>query len=246
MRPEDVIADKRRPYTGAEYIQSLRDGREVYIDGERVADVTTHPAFRNSVRSIARLYDALHDPKRRDTLTCPTDTGSGGYTHKLLPGAAIARGPDRGAGRDRRMVAAVLWLDGPHAGLQGRLYQHAWAPMPNTTALRRECPCLVQTRAGNRAVHEPRDRQSAARSAQAGRTKQRRLRLRAEGGRRRHHRVRCQGRRHVGGDDALQLHGPILEDRDRGPGHVADVPGPDRRARAEAVLPHLIRAGGAA
>ena len=36
MRPEDVIADRRRPYTGAEYIQSLRDGREVYIDGERV------------------------------------------------------------------------------------------------------------------------------------------------------------------------------------------------------------------
>ena len=66
MRPEDVIADKRRPYTGAEYMQSLRDGREVYIDGERVADVTSHPAFRNSVRSIARLYDALHDPKRHE------------------------------------------------------------------------------------------------------------------------------------------------------------------------------------
>src|SRR5580704_6334773 len=84
MRPEDVIADKRRPYTGAEYIQSLRDGREVYINGERVADVTTHPAFRNSVRSIARMYDALHDPKTRDVLTCPTDTGSGGYTHKYF------------------------------------------------------------------------------------------------------------------------------------------------------------------
>ena len=84
MRPEDVITDKRRPYTGAEYIQSLRDGREVYIDGERVADVTTHPAFHNSVRSIARLYDALHDPMRRDSLTCPTDTGSGGYTHKFF------------------------------------------------------------------------------------------------------------------------------------------------------------------
>jgi 4-hydroxyphenylacetate 3-monooxygenase len=84
MRPEDVIADKRRPFTGAEYIQSLRDGREVYIDGERVADVTVHPAFRNSVRSIARLYDALHDPKRRDVLTCPTDTGSGGYTHRFF------------------------------------------------------------------------------------------------------------------------------------------------------------------
>ncbi len=84
MRPEDVIADKRRPYTGAEYMQSLRDGREVYIDGERVADVTTHPAFRNSVRSIARRYDALHDPARQGLLTCPTDTGSGGYTHRYL------------------------------------------------------------------------------------------------------------------------------------------------------------------
>src|SRR6202020_1877226 len=84
MRPEDVIADKRRPFTGAEYRQSLRDGREVYIDGERVAGVTSHPAFRNSVRSIARLYDALHDPKRCDVLTCPTDTGSGGYTHKYF------------------------------------------------------------------------------------------------------------------------------------------------------------------
>jgi 4-hydroxyphenylacetate 3-monooxygenase len=84
MRPEDVIADKRRPYTGAEYMQSLRDGREVYIDGERVADVTAHPAFRNSVRSIARLYDALHDPAQQAVLTCPTDTGSGGYTHRYF------------------------------------------------------------------------------------------------------------------------------------------------------------------
>ena len=48
--------------TGDEYIESLRDGREIWIYGERVKDVTTHPAFRNTVRMIARLYDALHDP----------------------------------------------------------------------------------------------------------------------------------------------------------------------------------------
>jgi 4-hydroxyphenylacetate 3-monooxygenase len=83
-RPEDVIADRKRPFTGAEYIESLRDRREVYIDGERVADVTTHPAFRNAIRSIACLYDALHDPARREVLTCPTDTGSGGYTHRYF------------------------------------------------------------------------------------------------------------------------------------------------------------------
>ncbi|WP_323808365.1 4-hydroxyphenylacetate 3-hydroxylase N-terminal domain-containing protein, partial [Prauserella endophytica] len=39
-----------RPMTGDEYIESIRDGREIFIYGDRVADVTTHPAFRNSVR----------------------------------------------------------------------------------------------------------------------------------------------------------------------------------------------------
>jgi 4-hydroxyphenylacetate 3-monooxygenase len=40
QRPEDLIADKCRPFTGQEYLESLRDGREVYIYGERVKDVT--------------------------------------------------------------------------------------------------------------------------------------------------------------------------------------------------------------
>ena len=84
MKPEDIIAGKNRPFTGKEYIESLRDEREVYIYGERVADVTTHPAFRNSVRSIAKLYDSLHDPKQKDLLTCPTDGPNGGFTHKFF------------------------------------------------------------------------------------------------------------------------------------------------------------------
>ena len=39
-----------RPMNGDEYIESLQDGRQIYIHGERVEDVTTHPAFRNSVQ----------------------------------------------------------------------------------------------------------------------------------------------------------------------------------------------------
>jgi 4-hydroxyphenylacetate 3-monooxygenase len=74
---------RTRPFTSQEYMESLRDGREIWIYGERVKDVTTHPAFRNTARMIARLYDALHDPARKDVLTAPTDTGSGGYTHKF-------------------------------------------------------------------------------------------------------------------------------------------------------------------
>ena len=83
-KPEDIIGGRKRPFTGAEYLESLRDGREVYIYGERVDDVTAHPAFRNAARSIARLYDALHAPETKDVLTCPTDTGSGGFTHKFF------------------------------------------------------------------------------------------------------------------------------------------------------------------
>ena len=68
--------------TGAEYLESLRDAREVYIYGERVADVTTHPAFRNAARSITRLYDTLHDPAQRDLLTTVDDYGI--RTHRFF------------------------------------------------------------------------------------------------------------------------------------------------------------------
>src|SRR6266705_3548405 len=67
----------RRPMTGDEYLESLRGPRDIWIYGERVQDVTTHPAFRNAARMIARLYDALHDPALQDVLTTETDTGSG-------------------------------------------------------------------------------------------------------------------------------------------------------------------------
>jgi 4-hydroxyphenylacetate 3-monooxygenase len=73
-----------RPMTGAEYIESLRDGREIWLYGEKVPDVTTHPAFRNMVRMTARLYDSLHDPERQDVTTVPTDTGSSGRTHPFF------------------------------------------------------------------------------------------------------------------------------------------------------------------
>ncbi len=87
MPPEQILAGKNRPFTGAEYLESLRDGREVYIYGERVKDVTRHPAFRNAARSVAKLYDALHDEKTKNILTAPTDTGDGGYTHKFFKAA---------------------------------------------------------------------------------------------------------------------------------------------------------------
>ena len=55
--------------TGQDYIESLRDGREVWIDGERVADVATHPAFAPIVNVRARIYDLGHEAGTADLLT---------------------------------------------------------------------------------------------------------------------------------------------------------------------------------
>ncbi|MFB6891665.1 4-hydroxyphenylacetate 3-hydroxylase family protein [Kitasatospora sp. NPDC056327] len=55
--------------SGQEYLESLRDGRTVWLDGELVKDVTEHPAFRNTARSIADLYDLAADSDLRDVLT---------------------------------------------------------------------------------------------------------------------------------------------------------------------------------
>ena len=110
-----------RPLTGAEYLESLRDGREIWIYGERVKDVTTHPAFRNTARMIARLYDALHDPARSDVLT----TADRHRQRRLHPPRSTRRRATsrtrRRARRDRRVGARHLRLDRPQPRLQGRV-----------------------------------------------------------------------------------------------------------------------------
>ena len=55
--------------TGKDYIESLRDGREVWIDGEQVGDVAAHPAFAPMVSVRARIYDLAHEAGTAGLLT---------------------------------------------------------------------------------------------------------------------------------------------------------------------------------
>jgi len=56
--------------SGADYLAGLRDRRtEVWMRGERVTDVTTHPGLANGARAIASLYDLQCDPAHRDAMT---------------------------------------------------------------------------------------------------------------------------------------------------------------------------------
>lgn len=69
---------------GQEYLRRLREHPcEVWIRGERVDDVTTHPAFRNGVASVAALYDMQHEATLRDamTYTAPESATIEGLSH---------------------------------------------------------------------------------------------------------------------------------------------------------------------
>ena len=56
--------------TGAQYIAGLRErAAEIYIGGERVKDVTRHPAFSGGLQTVAGLLDMQHDPATRDAMT---------------------------------------------------------------------------------------------------------------------------------------------------------------------------------
>jgi 4-hydroxyphenylacetate 3-monooxygenase len=59
--------------TGKQYLDDLRDGREVWLEGERVEDVPTHPKLRRMAHTLAGLYDLQHDPAlgRQMTFTSP-------------------------------------------------------------------------------------------------------------------------------------------------------------------------------
>ena len=57
--------------TGQDYRDSIRGTRDVYVNGEKVADVTTHPQFKPLVDIRARIYDMAHDPAHREIMTVP-------------------------------------------------------------------------------------------------------------------------------------------------------------------------------
>ena len=72
--------------TGEQYRESIRDGREVWIGGERVRDVTTHPSFKPLVDVRARMYDMAHEAETQDVMSYVDDaTGERNAVSTQLP-----------------------------------------------------------------------------------------------------------------------------------------------------------------
>jgi 4-hydroxyphenylacetate 3-monooxygenase len=62
---------------GAGHLESLRDGRALYIDGARIKDHTEHPGFRNAVRTAAALYDFQARPENLPWMTFDSPEANG-------------------------------------------------------------------------------------------------------------------------------------------------------------------------
>ena len=55
--------------SGKEHLETLRDGRIVYVGSERIDDVTRHPAFCGAARTVAAIYDMKADPANREIMS---------------------------------------------------------------------------------------------------------------------------------------------------------------------------------
>ena len=83
-----AVADSTQTHflkTGEEYVKSLQDDREVYYRGERIEDVTTHPATAGGIREIAAVYDEQFVEPGRDVLTYVREDGARVTASYLIP-----------------------------------------------------------------------------------------------------------------------------------------------------------------
>lgn len=71
--------------TGEDYRESIRDGRAVWINGERVKDVTKHPMFKPLVDIRARIYDMAHEQGTAEVMSYVDESGERNNIGYKLP-----------------------------------------------------------------------------------------------------------------------------------------------------------------
>ncbi len=82
-----TVEDKQTHYLkdAKGYKKSLKDDREVYFRGERIDDVTTHPATAGGIDNIAELYQLQFDQEAQKLLTYVRDDGARVTASYLVP-----------------------------------------------------------------------------------------------------------------------------------------------------------------
>ncbi|MCI0794876.1 MAG: 4-hydroxyphenylacetate 3-monooxygenase, oxygenase component [Chloroflexi bacterium] len=60
--------------SGEQFLEGLRDGREIWLEGERIADVTAHPKLTRMAHTLAGIYDLQVSPQYHDQMTFKSPT----------------------------------------------------------------------------------------------------------------------------------------------------------------------------
>src|SRR3954465_10426337 len=97
--------------TGQQMLAALRNGRELWIDGERVRDVTTDPRFAGAAQTLAELYDMQHDPALADQMTFTAPDGDRAGLSFIMARSV--------ADLEKRRGMVKLWADAT-CGMYGR------------------------------------------------------------------------------------------------------------------------------
>ena len=105
---------------GAQHIESVRDGRAVYLNGKLVHDVSAHPAYRNAVASAGALYDHQSKPENVERMTF--DIGGGRRVNRCW------QLPHSYAELVERRQALVEWAE-VSCGFLGRSPDHVASSM---------------------------------------------------------------------------------------------------------------------
>ncbi len=113
---------------GAQFLQSLNDGRTVWLDGKLVPDVTKHPSFSGTLATIARLFDSLdaEDVQAQIGFVSPR---TGQYAHNAF---LVPKTPED---LIRRRTAFRYWAEQTH-GVMSRLSDYARSMVTGWYAVR--------------------------------------------------------------------------------------------------------------
>src|SRR5262245_54996476 len=103
--------------TGAQHIEMLKDGRQVYINGQEAGDVTAHPAFSRTIRSVGALYDFQARADNRELMTFEVPESSGQRANRIW------QLPMNHADLVERRRALEAWTE-LHCGYLGRAPDH--------------------------------------------------------------------------------------------------------------------------
>src|SRR5712691_9597877 len=116
IMPSADAAASSKMRTGAEYLRSLDDGRQIFFEGERVGSVIAHPAFRAAANSIAKLFDVAAAPEMRErmTFTSPKTGGPVWRAYQI---------PRSHADLKARRLFSETWAEATF-GLMGRTPDH--------------------------------------------------------------------------------------------------------------------------